>query len=72
MHSAFAEALKGIDAADINTRAALAKLPVMRKYELLEQQKASRAAGGSVFGGFSAVAFGKAHAACVCQPRSDL
>ena len=31
------EALKDINAADINTRAALAKLPVIRKYELLEK-----------------------------------
>jgi phenylacetate-CoA ligase len=56
---AFADALKGVNAAEINTRAALAKLPVVRKYELLERQKASRAAGSSVFGGFSAISFGK-------------
>ncbi len=57
--SAFAEILKDIHAADITSRAALAKLPVIRKYELLEKQKASRAAGGSVFGGFSAVSYGQ-------------
>ena len=56
---AFAEILKDIRATDITTRAALAKLPVIRKYELLEKQKASRAAGGSVFGGFSAVSYGQ-------------
>ncbi len=56
---AFAEILKDINAADITTRNALAKLPVIRKYELLEKQKASRAAGGSVFGGFSAVSYGQ-------------
>ena len=56
---AFAEILKDIKAADITSRNALAKLPVIRKYELLEKQKASRAAGGSVFGGFSAVSYGK-------------
>ena len=56
--SAFVEILKNIRAADITSRAALAKLPVIRKYELLEKQKASRAAGGSVFGGFSAVKYG--------------
>jgi len=56
---AFAEILKDIHAADITSRAALAKLPVIRKYELLEKQKASRAAGGSVFGGFSAVKYGQ-------------
>ena len=55
---AFAEILKDIKAADITSRNALAKLPVIRKYELLEKQKASRAAGGSVFGGFSAVSYG--------------
>jgi len=56
---AFAEILKDIHAADITSRAALAKLPVIRKYELLEKQKASRAAGCSVFGGFSAVKYGQ-------------
>ena len=55
---AFAEILKDIHATDITSRAALAKLPVIRKYELLEKQKASRAAGGNVFGGFSAVSYG--------------
>jgi phenylacetate-CoA ligase len=56
---AFAEILKDINAADITSRKALAKLPVIRKYELLDKQKASRAAGGSVFGGFSAVSYGQ-------------
>jgi len=56
---AFAEILKDINAADITSRNALAKLPVIRKYELLEKQKASRAAGSSVFGGFSAVSYGQ-------------
>ena len=39
---AFAESLKGINAADITSRAALAQLPVVRKYELLEKQKAGK------------------------------
>jgi phenylacetate-CoA ligase len=56
---AFAELLKDVDATSVNSRAALAQLPVIRKYELLERQKASRAAGGNVFGGFSALGFGK-------------
>jgi len=56
---AFAEILKDINAADITSRKALAKLPVIRKYELLDKQKASRAAAGSVFGGFSAVSYGQ-------------
>jgi phenylacetate-CoA ligase len=56
---AFAELLKDVDAAAVNSRAALAQLPVIRKYELLERQKASRAAGGNVFGGFSTLGFGQ-------------
>ena len=55
---AFADLLKDVDAAAVNSRAALAQLPVIRKYELLERQKASRAAGGNVFGGFSTLGFG--------------
>jgi len=57
---AFSKSLQHITTADINSRAALAQLPVIRKHELLEQQKAARAAGGNVFGGFSAAGFGKA------------
>jgi len=57
---AWAELLQAVDANGVNSRAALAQLPVIRKTELLERQKASRAAGGNVFGGFSALGFGKA------------
>jgi phenylacetate-CoA ligase len=53
--AAFAEILKGVDAAAITHRAALAKLPVTRKTQLHDRQKASRAAGGDVFGGFSSL-----------------
>ncbi len=56
---AFADLLKNVDAASVNSRAALAQLPVIRKTELLERQKASRAAGGNVFGGFSTLGFGQ-------------
>jgi phenylacetate-CoA ligase len=56
---AFVDLLKDVDAASVNSRAALARLPVIRKYELLERQKASRAAGGNVFGGFSTLGFGQ-------------
>ena len=56
---AFAELLKDVDAANVNSRAALAQLPVIRKYELLERQKAARAVGGNVFGGFSTLGFGQ-------------
>lgn len=54
--TAFGEMLAGIDAASINSRAALAGLPVIRKHELLERQKALRQ--HSPFGGFNAVGFG--------------
>ncbi len=50
---AMAERLSGVDADSIRTRAALAQLPVTRKHELFELQKARHA--GSVFGGFSAL-----------------
>ena len=55
---AFAASLAGVDAASINSRKALAALPVIRKYELLAQQQAQRAS--NVFGGFAAIGFGKA------------
>jgi len=55
---AFASVLAGVDAAQVNTRAALAALPVTRKHELLDRQKAARASGGDVFGGFSTLRFG--------------
>jgi phenylacetate-CoA ligase len=56
--AAYASILAGVNAADVNSRAALARLPVTRKYELLERQKAARAAGGDAFGGFSALVRG--------------
>jgi len=52
--------LADVNPASVNSRDALAQLPVIRKTELLERQKAARAARGSVFGGFSALGFGKA------------
>ena len=55
---ALAASLDGVKAEDVNSLAALALLPVVRKQELLELQKASRAAGGNVFGGFGALGFG--------------
>jgi len=59
---AFADILAGVDAAGVTSRAALARLPVTRKSELLALQQQHRAPGGSgnVFGGFSALAFGAA------------
>jgi phenylacetate-CoA ligase len=50
---AFARILDGVDAAAVKSRESLARLPVIRKSELLEQQKAARP-----FGGFSAVGWG--------------
>jgi len=51
--AAFAEILQGVDAASVTSRAALARLPVTRKYELLERQQARRAT--DPFGGFSTI-----------------
>ncbi len=50
--AAFRAILAGVEAGAIRSRAALAQLPVTRKAELLERQKASRAS--DPFGGFSA------------------
>ncbi|KNZ31365.1 MAG: AMP-dependent synthetase [Methylibium sp. NZG] len=70
---AFAERLQGVRADGVTSRAALAALPVTRKHELLDRQKAQRAArapGGSpsdarssastidAFGGFSTIGWG--------------
>jgi phenylacetate-CoA ligase len=49
----YAELLRDVDAAAIADRSALAQLPVLRKTELLERQKALRAS--DPFGGFSAI-----------------
>ena len=51
--AAFAEILQGVDAAAVTSREALARLPVTRKYELLERQQAQRAK--DPFGGFSTI-----------------
>ena len=51
--TAMGEVLAGVDAATITSRAALAKLPVTRKSQLLERQRASIAL--DPFGGFSAL-----------------
>ncbi|OGB11005.1 MAG: AMP-dependent synthetase [Burkholderiales bacterium RIFCSPHIGHO2_12_FULL_61_11] len=55
---AFTTILEGVDGPAINSRAALARLPVTRKHELLERQQAARQAGGDAFGGFNALRFG--------------
>jgi phenylacetate-CoA ligase len=56
--AAMRDALSGVDAQAVTSRAALAKLPVTRKAELHARQKAAREQGADVFGGFSAVAYG--------------
>ncbi len=52
----FGRALSGIDPMKIDSRAALASIPVVRKSELLKLQKADRP-----FGGFAAAGWGRAH-----------
>lgn len=54
---AFAAILAGVDPAAVTSRAALAKLPVTRKGELLQRQQAGRP--GDPFGGFAAVLRGR-------------
>jgi phenylacetate-CoA ligase len=55
---AIAELLDGIDPSAIDSRQALARLPVLRKHELLERQKSR--SSSDVFGGFSTVGWGAA------------
>ena len=47
--------LAGVNPAAVTSRAALASLPVLRKTELLEKQKAARESGGDPFGGFASI-----------------
>jgi phenylacetate-CoA ligase len=59
--NAFAEILKGVDASQINSRKALATLPVTRKHELLARQEAARTMNPTqshIFGGFNTQSFG--------------
>ncbi len=63
---AFASILADTDPAAITSRAALARLPVTRKYELLERQQAGRA--DNAFGGFAAIGFGAAMPRVFCSP----
>ncbi len=55
---ALAQILAGVEAEAVNSREALARLPVTRKHELLERQKAQRAS--DPFGGFAAQVRGPA------------
>lgn len=60
---AFAALLADVDPAAVTSREALARLPVTRKSELLEKQKASRP-----FGGFAAVGWGPGCARVFASP----
>ena len=55
---AFARLLRDVDSAAITSRAALAGLPVTRKHELLERQRADR--GIDLFGGHAAIGWSAA------------
>ncbi len=55
---AMAAKLRGVTAATVTSRTALAALPVTRKSELLADQQTSRAQGGDPFGGYAAVGRG--------------
>ena len=59
--AAFARSLADVDAAQVTSRAALARLPVIRKHELLERQRDPGAP--DAFGGFSALGWGHVSAA---------
>ncbi|MGE8318416.1 MAG: phenylacetate--CoA ligase family protein [Comamonas sp.] len=63
---AFAEILRGVDAAAVTSREALARLPVTRKSELLERQKAERRQ--HPFGGFNTQGFGRAMGRVFASP----
>jgi phenylacetate-CoA ligase len=57
---AFAALLQGVNADSVDSRAALAGLPVTRKSELQALQHSARSQGGDVFGGFSTAHWGAA------------
>jgi phenylacetate-CoA ligase len=62
---AMAEHLADVDAAAVTSRAALARVPVLRKAALFERQKAQRESttAWDPFGGFSTIGWGAMHAA---------
>jgi phenylacetate-CoA ligase len=65
---AMAEIFKGVNASGVDSRAALARLPVTRKTDLLALQKERRAS--DPFGGFAAVARGPDMARVFASPGS--
>ncbi len=64
--AAFADILRDVDVTDIKTRTALARIPVTRKGELFERQKAKRQ--HDAFGGFSALVRGRTMARIFASP----
>jgi phenylacetate-CoA ligase len=64
--AAFADILREIDVAGIDSRTALTRIPVTRKSELLERQKAKRV--HDAFGGFSALVRGPAMSRIFASP----
>jgi len=64
--AAFAEILAQVDAAGVDSRAALARLPVTRKSQLLARQQAQRAT--DAFGGFAAIRPGAALRSVFASP----
>ncbi|MDW8337157.1 MAG: AMP-binding protein [Tepidimonas sp.] len=51
----WSEWLAGFEPASITSRSALARLPVLRKHELMQRQHASHRGGGDPFGGLATV-----------------
>ena len=64
--AAYHQILQGFDARSVTSRASLARLPVTRKHELLERQRAT--VGNDVFGGFSALLRGPAMTRVYASP----
>lgn len=64
--AAFADILRDIDVSGINSRAALTRVPVTRKSELLERQKVKRQ--HDAFGGFAALVRGPAMSRIFASP----
>ena len=64
--AAYHQILQGFDARSVTSRTSLARLPVTRKHELLERQRAT--VGNDVFGGFSALLRGPAMTRVYASP----
>lgn len=55
---AYSEILQGVASHEIISRDALARLPVLRKHDLLDMQTLSRSRGASAFGGMATSTYG--------------